>query len=538
MALTCPNGHVNDEGNRFCEQCGAPLQQPQADVVQPVVQTTAPAGASSSTCPVCGQENVPGTAFCDNCGTALPPPMPASEEPAPSAPADAALTSAPADASGGTALTSAPADTSDGATVTCPQCGTANDAANRFCDNCGASLSDTGAAAQPDTGQSTAAQADAGQVDSAPVAAQPDAAVDQSDASAQSVDVPAVAPEESAAPAAEATPPAPDEEAAPAAIDPTLTAPEAPPASATTDSSADRQRLEEEIRTQQQVVSQLEQMQASFGAATPAAVVQGLEEARKKLAQAEGDLQALPAAQPAADPVEVARLEEEIRTQQQVVSQLEQMQASFGAATPAAVVQGLEEARKKLAQAEGDLQALTGGSATSAAIPASAQSQPAQVAQPATPEPAQSQPAQPAAPAIPSQPVDSAAPVVVPATGGTNQLPPAPAQPQASGPRFESRDGAVLSLPRTGGEIVIGRDDPISGIHPDVDLTPHGGEAGGVSRRHAVLRESSGQWLLTDLNSTNYTRIDGNRLSPDTPTPLNDGARVQFGRLEFDFRAA
>ncbi|HEY0604284.1 MAG TPA: FHA domain-containing protein, partial [Herpetosiphonaceae bacterium] len=124
------------------------------------------------------------------------------------------------------------------------------------------------------------------------------------------------------------------------------------------------------------------------------------------------------------------------------------------------------------------------------------------------------------------------------ATGGTNQLPPAPSQPQVSGPRFVSRDGAVLSLPQTGGDIVIGRDDPISGIHPDVDLTPHGGEAGGVSRRHAVLRQNGGQWLLTDLDSTNYTRIDGNRITPDTPTPLHDGARVQFGRLEFDFRAS
>lgn len=201
---------------------------------------------------------------------------------------------------------------------------------------------------------------------------------------------------------------------------------------------------------------------------------------------------------------------------------------------PTALVQSLDEARNKLAQAQADLQSLTGGASTSAS--AAQPAAPAPEAAPAQSQPAQ--PAQPAAPAIPSQPDASAAPVIVPATGGTNQLPPAPAQPQASGPRFVSRDGTVLSLSRTGGEIVIGRDDPISGIHPDVDLTPHGGEAGGVSRRHAVLRESNGQWLLTDLDSTNYTRIDGNRLTPDTPTPLHDGARVQFGRLEFDFHAA
>jgi pSer/pThr/pTyr-binding forkhead associated (FHA) protein len=98
-----------------------------------------------------------------------------------------------------------------------------------------------------------------------------------------------------------------------------------------------------------------------------------------------------------------------------------------------------------------------------------------------------------------------------------------------------SRDGTAISLPATGNELVVGREDPVSGIHPDIDLTPHGGEAGGVSRRHALIQEQNGQWMLTDLDSTNYTRIDGNRLAPDTPTPLRGGSRVQFGRVEFEF---
>ncbi len=82
---------------------------------------------------------------------------------------------------------------------------------------------------------------------------------------------------------------------------------------------------------------------------------------------------------------------------------------------------------------------------------------------------------------------------------------------------------------------MIGREDPISGIHPDVDLTSHGGESGGVSRRHAILNQSNGQWTVTDLDSTNYTRVDGNRVAPNTPTPIYDGARLQFGRIEFVF---
>ena len=68
-------------------------------------------------------------------------------------------------------------------------------------------------------------------------------------------------------------------------------------------------------------------------------------------------------------------------------------------------------------------------------------------------------------------------------------------------------------------------------------MTPHGGEAGGVSRRHAVLRQQGGQWTVTDLDSTNYTRVDGNRVAPNTDVPLHDGARVQFGRVHFEFRS-
>ncbi|HMQ33682.1 MAG TPA: FHA domain-containing protein [Chloroflexaceae bacterium] len=40
---------------------------------------------------------------------------------------------------------------------------------------------------------------------------------------------------------------------------------------------------------------------------------------------------------------------------------------------------------------------------------------------------------------------------------------------------------------------------------------------------------------MTDLNSTNYTRLNGSRLEPNVATPLPDGARVQFGRVVLTF---
>ena len=134
MALICPNGHRNDDANRFCDQCGAPLSAaPESPSVASAPTTTS--GSSGTSCPVCGQENVPGTAFCDNCGAALPPPLPASTSE--TAVADLSV------AGGGAETTTSTAAGS----ITCSQCGTANDAANRFCDNCGASLQDASQAA-------------------------------------------------------------------------------------------------------------------------------------------------------------------------------------------------------------------------------------------------------------------------------------------------------------------------------------------------------------------------------------------------------
>jgi pSer/pThr/pTyr-binding forkhead associated (FHA) protein len=89
----------------------------------------------------------------------------------------------------------------------------------------------------------------------------------------------------------------------------------------------------------------------------------------------------------------------------------------------------------------------------------------------------------------------------------------------------------VLKLPTDKAEITVGREDPVSSIFPEVDMTAFGGEAGGVSRQHARLTQSNGQWMIIDLNSTNYTRVDGTRLEPNVAMPLRDGMRIQFGRI-------
>jgi pSer/pThr/pTyr-binding forkhead associated (FHA) protein len=84
-------------------------------------------------------------------------------------------------------------------------------------------------------------------------------------------------------------------------------------------------------------------------------------------------------------------------------------------------------------------------------------------------------------------------------------------------------------------EVVIGREDPVSNIYPDVDLTPHGGEDGGVSRVHAKLLVNNGQYLLEDQNSTNFTYLNRQRLQPKVPTPVKDGDEIRLGRVSLRF---
>jgi DNA-binding winged helix-turn-helix (wHTH) protein len=59
----------------------------------------------------------------------------------------------------------------------------------------------------------------------------------------------------------------------------------------------------------------------------------------------------------------------------------------------------------------------------------------------------------------------------------------------------------------------------------------------GVSRRHArihIARDTEPP-VLTDLESTNGTFVDGKRIA--TPTPLGDGAVIKIGSVSLKFRA-
>jgi pSer/pThr/pTyr-binding forkhead associated (FHA) protein len=85
-------------------------------------------------------------------------------------------------------------------------------------------------------------------------------------------------------------------------------------------------------------------------------------------------------------------------------------------------------------------------------------------------------------------------------------------------------------------EITIGREDVVSSIYPDIDLTSHSGEEGGVSRLHAHIFLENGHYMLEDENSTNFTFLNHQRLTAKTPITLHDNDEIRLGRLLLRFK--
>lgn len=90
--------------------------------------------------------------------------------------------------------------------------------------------------------------------------------------------------------------------------------------------------------------------------------------------------------------------------------------------------------------------------------------------------------------------------------------------------------GAVLALPAAV-QATIGRADPVSQFYPEIDLNPHGALDNGVGRKHARLFILSGRIMVEDLDSTNGTQINGQRLSARQPQALANGDTLVVGKL-------
>ncbi|MDX1632731.1 MAG: cyclic nucleotide-binding domain-containing protein [Thermoanaerobaculia bacterium] len=85
-------------------------------------------------------------------------------------------------------------------------------------------------------------------------------------------------------------------------------------------------------------------------------------------------------------------------------------------------------------------------------------------------------------------------------------------------------------------ETLVGRRDPVTGIHPDIDLTPADGQRS-TSRRHAkIYRRKEKYFVCEEIGTMNGTFVNGERIETGVPVEIEPGDEVQFGLVKLDFR--
>jgi CRP-like cAMP-binding protein len=83
----------------------------------------------------------------------------------------------------------------------------------------------------------------------------------------------------------------------------------------------------------------------------------------------------------------------------------------------------------------------------------------------------------------------------------------------------------------TGDETTIGRADPVTGILPDVDLTPVDNNRS-VSRRHAkIIKTGDDYHVLEEVGTVNGTYVNDQRIPTGVPVTLHNGDLLKIGLI-------
>jgi hypothetical protein len=166
----------------------------------------------------------------------------------------------------------------------------------------------------------------------------------------------------------------------------------------------------------------------------------------------------------------------------------------------------------------------------------------AQQAEKAEPQPIQEQAENASAPTLPVQSEARETAYYTPSWNSQPTIVDQPTSPTSAGANTGTPWGMLVlangeSVQLQGDRLVVGRADHdlSSDLQPQIDLSNQQG-ADTVSRLHAVLERAGDVYTLTDLNSTNTTRINNKRLEPDKATPMNDGDTLQFGKVIATFK--
>ena len=99
-------------------------------------------------------------------------------------------------------------------------------------------------------------------------------------------------------------------------------------------------------------------------------------------------------------------------------------------------------------------------------------------------------------------------------------------------------DKSGMEFPLASGpETTIGRRDPVTGINPEVDLTPVDTQRS-ISRRHAKIHRRGGKFFLAEeIGTMNGTFLNGTRLETGVPTEMTPGDEVRCGLVQLVFHA-
>lgn len=81
-------------------------------------------------------------------------------------------------------------------------------------------------------------------------------------------------------------------------------------------------------------------------------------------------------------------------------------------------------------------------------------------------------------------------------------------------------------------ETTIGRSDPVTGIMPDIDLTPVD-TSRSVSRRHAkIVKQGDGYAVLEEVGTVNGTYVNEQRIPTGVPVPIVNGDQLKIGLIQ------
>lgn len=101
--------------------------------------------------------------------------------------------------------------------------------------------------------------------------------------------------------------------------------------------------------------------------------------------------------------------------------------------------------------------------------------------------------------------------------------------------RLATADGATEFFLNREGDTLVGRADPVTGITPDVDLTPLDSQRS-TSRRHAKLYQLSGHfYVMEEIGVMNGTFVNDRRLATGTPVAVQNGDVLKFGLVALTF---